>query len=84
MRTFVANVVGPALIAQTFLPLLEKGARKVIVNMSSGLASIGQGGSAVKCATYSISKTALNMLVRALCARVGCMRWWEAHSRWAA
>ncbi|KAI0628066.1 C-factor [Trametes polyzona] len=61
VRTFQANVVGPALIAQTFLPLLEKGTRKVIVNMSSGLASIGIGGGP-KCATYSISKTALNML----------------------
>ncbi|KAI0641298.1 C-factor [Trametes meyenii] len=61
LRTYQANVVGPALIAQTFLPLLEKGKRKVIVNMSSGLASIGLG-LGPKCATYSISKTALNML----------------------
>lgn len=62
VRTYQANVIGPALIAQTFLPLLEKGTRKVIVNMSSGLASIAiDCGS--KCATYSISKTALNMLV---------------------
>ncbi|OSD04970.1 C-factor [Trametes coccinea BRFM310] len=60
-RTFQANVLGPALIAQTYLPLLEKGTRKVIVNMSSGLASIGLG-LGPKCATYSISKTALNML----------------------
>ncbi|KAJ8463203.1 hypothetical protein ONZ51_g10408 [Trametes cubensis] len=61
LRTIKANLIGPAIIAQTYLPLLEKGKRKVIVNMSSGLASIGlaQGE---KCATYSISKTALNML----------------------
>ncbi|KAH9848800.1 C-factor [Lenzites betulinus] len=61
VRTFQANVVGPALIAQAFLPLLEKGDRKVIVNMSSGLASIDLN-CGPKCATYSISKTALNML----------------------
>lgn len=45
------------------MPLLEKGGRKVIVNMTSGLASIGLDFGA-KNATYSISKTALNMLVR--------------------
>ncbi|KAI0765958.1 C-factor [Trametes elegans] len=61
LRTFQTNVVGPALIAQTFLPLLEKGQRKVIVNMSSGLASIGLD-CGPKCTTYSISKAALNML----------------------
>ncbi|CDO69112.1 hypothetical protein BN946_scf185042.g14 [Trametes cinnabarina] len=61
LRTFQVNVLGPAVIAQTYLPLLEKGRRKVIVNMSTGLASIGldQGP---KCTTYSISKAALNML----------------------
>ncbi|KAI0375982.1 C-factor [Pilatotrama ljubarskyi] len=61
LRTYQANVIGPALIAQTYLPLLEKGKRKVIVNMSSGLASIGLD-LGPKCASYSISKTALNML----------------------
>ncbi|KAI0325655.1 C-factor [Cubamyces sp. BRFM 1775] len=61
LRTIKANVIGPALIAQTYLPLLEKGKRKVIVNMTSGLASIGLD-LGDKCATYSISKTALNML----------------------
>ncbi|KAI8974773.1 C-factor [Trametes punicea] len=61
IRTFQTNVIGPAVIAQTYLPLLEKGKRKVIVNMSTGLASIGLD-CGPKCATYSISKTALNML----------------------
>ncbi|KAI9068430.1 NAD(P)-binding protein, partial [Trametes sanguinea] len=61
IRTFQANVIGPAVLAQTYLPLLEKGRRKVIVNMSSGLASIGLN-LGPKCVTYSISKTALNML----------------------
>ncbi|KAJ3478017.1 hypothetical protein NLI96_g10049 [Meripilus lineatus] len=60
-KTFEANVIGPALLAQVYLPYLEKGRRKVIMNMTSGLASMGLNiGS--KNATYSVSKTALNML----------------------
>ncbi|KAI0726515.1 sniffer [Fomitopsis betulina] len=59
--TLWANVAGPALLGAVYLPLLEKGGRKVIVNMTSGLASIGLDFGA-KNATYSISKTALNML----------------------
>lgn len=57
-----SNVVAPALIGKYFLPLLEKGERKVIMNMTSGLASMALDlGS--KCSSYSISKTAVNMLV---------------------
>ncbi|KAL6307034.1 NAD-P-binding protein [Sparassis latifolia] len=61
MRTLIANVVGPALIAQLYLPFIEKSRRKVIVNVTSSLASIGLD-IGPKSATYSISKTALNML----------------------
>ncbi|KAH9836036.1 C-factor [Rhodofomes roseus] len=61
LDTLRANVGGPALMGTVYLPLLEKGRRKVIVNMTSGLASIGLDFGA-KNATYSISKTALNML----------------------
>lgn len=57
-----SNVVGPALIAQHFLPLLKKGGRKVIINMTSGLGSISKD-LGPKCSIYSISKAALNMLV---------------------
>ncbi|KAI0753992.1 hypothetical protein C8Q80DRAFT_1216281 [Daedaleopsis nitida] len=60
-RTMQSNVIGPGLLAQAYLPLLEKGTKKTIVNMSSGLASIGLGLGG-KCTTYSVSKTALNML----------------------
>ena len=60
---FQHNVVGPALITQAFIPLLQKGNRKVIMNMTSGLASIGLD-IGPKCCAYSISKAALNMLVR--------------------
>ena len=57
-----SNVAGPALIAQHFLPLLKRGGRKLIINMTSGLGSISKD-LGPKCCTYSISKAALNMLV---------------------
>ena len=63
LRTVHANVLGPALVAQAYLPLLERGAKKTVVNVSSGLASVGLACGA-KNASYSISKAALNMLVR--------------------
>ncbi|PCH39153.1 NAD(P)-binding protein [Wolfiporia cocos MD-104 SS10] len=55
------NVGAPALLTQLCLPLIERGRRKVIVNATSGLASIGLDIGA-KCTSYSVSKTALNML----------------------
>ncbi|OSX61329.1 hypothetical protein POSPLADRAFT_1074902 [Postia placenta MAD-698-R-SB12] len=61
LETLQVNVAGPALMAQVYLPYLERGRRKVIVNTTSGLASIGLDFGA-KNATYSVSKTALNML----------------------
>lgn len=62
-----SNVLGPALIAKAFLPALEKSGESdrppIVMNTSSGLGSIGlQCGP--KEAIYSISKVALNMLVR--------------------
>lgn len=58
-----SNVAGPATLAQVYLPYLEKSKRKVIVNMSSGLGSVGLDCGS-KCSIYSVSKAALNMLVR--------------------
>ncbi|KAI0687485.1 hypothetical protein C8Q76DRAFT_803441 [Earliella scabrosa] len=60
-RTMESNLIGLGVLAQVYLHLLEKGQKKTIVNMLSGLASLGLdlGG---KSTTYSISKTALNML----------------------
>jgi NAD(P)-dependent dehydrogenase (short-subunit alcohol dehydrogenase family) len=63
-KTFHTNVVGPALMAQLFCPLVEKSKRKVIVNTSSGIGSFG-GDTGSIVASYSISKAALNMLVSA-------------------
>ncbi|THH10820.1 hypothetical protein EW146_g8251 [Bondarzewia mesenterica] len=61
MRSFQANVAGPAFIAQTYLPFIERSTRKVIMNMTSGLGSIGLN-CGKKNASYSITKTALHML----------------------
>ncbi|KAI0641285.1 NAD-P-binding protein [Trametes meyenii] len=62
------NVAGPALITQIALPYLTKGQDKKVVHLSSGAGSIGSVGNwgealAIGGASYSISKTALNMLV---------------------
>jgi NAD(P)-dependent dehydrogenase (short-subunit alcohol dehydrogenase family) len=64
-KTLVSNVIGPTLVYQTFQRFLMKSARPVVANMSSGAGSIGMdlGPSA---GAYSVSKTALNMLVRTI------------------
>ncbi|CCM04760.1 uncharacterized protein FIBRA_06950 [Fibroporia radiculosa] len=61
LEVLQTNVGAPALLGQLYFPYLEKGTRKVIVNVSTGLASIGLNAGP-KCNSYSISKTALNML----------------------
>ncbi|TBU27966.1 NAD(P)-binding protein [Dichomitus squalens] len=61
LRTMQVNVVGPMLLYQVYLPLLEKGKKKTVINVSSTLASIGLNHG-VKSTSYSISKAALNML----------------------
>ncbi|KAI0353986.1 NAD-P-binding protein [Trametes cingulata] len=60
MRT---NVAGPALFSQICLPFLEKGKRKVILNISStggSIASVDRVGA--RFTSYAMSKAALNML----------------------
>ncbi|KAI0367404.1 NAD-P-binding protein [Pilatotrama ljubarskyi] len=60
-HTFLINVAGTAHVSQAYLPLLEKGTKKTIVNVSSSLGSIGFDLGPIY-ASYSITKTALNML----------------------
>ncbi|EJU04285.1 NADP-binding protein [Dacryopinax primogenitus] len=60
MDTIKNCVLGPALVVQALVALVEKGNKKVIMNMTSGLASIGLD-CGPKNASYSIAKTALNM-----------------------
>ncbi|OJT07885.1 hypothetical protein TRAPUB_1217 [Trametes pubescens] len=66
LETLRTNTVGPALLTAACAPLLDAGARKTVLNVSSGLGSIagadkvpGTGPRAV--ASYSMSKAALNM-----------------------
>jgi len=65
-KDMTTNVLGPALVAQAFLPFLERSSQKnqlpVVVNMSSGMGSIGRNPSPTVSALYSMTKAALNML----------------------
>ncbi|EGO04106.1 hypothetical protein SERLA73DRAFT_175866 [Serpula lacrymans var. lacrymans S7.3] len=61
LKSITSNVIGPALISRALYPAIEKSTRKVVVNMTSGLASI-QSNHGPKATSYSISKCALNML----------------------
>jgi NAD(P)-dependent dehydrogenase (short-subunit alcohol dehydrogenase family) len=66
-RCLLVNSVAPLMMAQTFFPLLEKGSRPVVVNISSNSGSIAQkraGGDTGY--GYSSSKTALNMMTKML------------------
>jgi NAD(P)-dependent dehydrogenase (short-subunit alcohol dehydrogenase family) len=59
-RTFEVNSVGPLRVVQHSLPLLRKGRRKLIVNVSSEAGSIGDSKRKTEFA-YCMSKSALNM-----------------------
>jgi len=60
-RVFAVNSTGPVLVTRALMGPLRKGSRKVVVNISSQLASIrnNTGGSSYG---YRASKAALNML----------------------
>src|SRR5262249_28283652 len=60
-RVLRTNVVGPALLTKALLPMLRRGRRKVVVNMSSSLGSLRLTPGGMSYA-YDISKAALNML----------------------
>jgi NAD(P)-dependent dehydrogenase (short-subunit alcohol dehydrogenase family) len=65
---FETNVFGVVRVTQAFLPLLERSAHPVIVNVSSGMGSVAVTSdpsrleSTLTSITYPVSKTALNML----------------------
>ncbi|KAK6002550.1 hypothetical protein QM012_001300 [Aureobasidium pullulans] len=58
------NVIGTQRVTSAFMPLLEQGTQKKIINMSSGLGSFAYATRTATMPTdaYIISKTALNML----------------------
>ena len=65
VETMEVNTFGPLRMAQQFLPLLEKGDRKLIINVSSEAGSISDCWRESEFA-YSMSKAALNMQSRIL------------------
>src|SRR5262249_22560278 len=60
-RVFQTNVFGQALLVRALLPLLRRGKRKTIANVSSSLGSLAVTTGRSACA-YCCSKSALNML----------------------
>ena len=58
---FRTNVIGPALLTKALLPLLRRGRRKVVVDVSSSLGSLASTTGGFSYA-YCASKAALNML----------------------
>ena len=62
---FDVNAFGPLRVTQQFLPLLEKGSRKLILNISSEAGSIGNSRRTSEYG-YCMSKAALNMQSRIL------------------
>jgi NAD(P)-dependent dehydrogenase (short-subunit alcohol dehydrogenase family) len=67
-EVYDVNVFGPVRVLHAFLPLLERSAAPVVVNVSSGLGSIANSAdpestySALVVPAYFSSKAALNML----------------------
>lgn len=60
-RVFDTNAFGPALLTQALLPNLVKSRRKLVLNITSTLGSIGAGMPGFSYA-YCASKTALNKI----------------------
>jgi NAD(P)-dependent dehydrogenase (short-subunit alcohol dehydrogenase family) len=77
--TFETNVFGPVRVLRAFTGLLDASAAPVVVNVSSGVGSLGYASDAAGPAAgilllgYPASKAALNMLT---------VKWARAHPRW--
>lgn len=63
-QTLAVNTLGPLRVIQALMPNLRQGQRKLIVNMSSQLGSIG--GSTGTWYAYRTSKAALNQITKTL------------------
>ena len=64
-RTFLINSIAPLMMVEACFPLLEKGERPVVVNLSSLNGSISRWDRAGKY-SYCASKAALNMITKGL------------------
>ena len=65
LPTYQVNAIGPLMLVKYALPLLRKGNKKLIVNISSEAGSIGACGRTREY-SYCMSKAALNMASRIL------------------
>jgi NAD(P)-dependent dehydrogenase (short-subunit alcohol dehydrogenase family) len=81
MRTvYETNVFGPVRVLHAFIPLLEKSEAPVVVNVSSGVGSLGLAAdpdgpwSEANYPVYASSKAALNMLTIRYAAALPNMR----------
>jgi len=66
-ESFATNAAGPMLVTQALAPLLEKGKKPKVVNITSELGSLSMA-KRFGTPSYSISKAALNMVTRQLAA----------------
>ncbi|MBS0571011.1 MAG: SDR family oxidoreductase [Proteobacteria bacterium] len=67
LDSFAANTIGPVLLTQALVALLEKGANPRVMNLSTRLSSLA-GTTAFGTPSYAMSKAALNMATRQLAA----------------
>ena len=64
MMTYQVNTLGPYFVSEALVPNLKKSESPRIVNVSSGLGQLTDGGGSAR--GYSFSKAALNMVTRNL------------------
>jgi NAD(P)-dependent dehydrogenase (short-subunit alcohol dehydrogenase family) len=69
---FRVNAIGPMLVTRALLPNLERGRRRIIAGITSGLASIEHSNGGWY--GYRASKTALNMFIRTLAGELASKR----------
>ena len=73
LEAYQINVIGPILVAQSLIPLLEKGKERLLVNVSTRMASILDNSSG-RLAPYRCSKVALNMWTKSLSIEIPWLR----------
>jgi NAD(P)-dependent dehydrogenase (short-subunit alcohol dehydrogenase family) len=81
INTFKTNTLGPILLTQTLLPLLQASQNPRIVNITSNLGSLTENTSGGFPA-YRLSKVALNMFTRTLAAEEPEMIVLSLHPGW--
>lgn len=65
LEAFKINTIAPVMIAQNLIPQISKGHDKIIINISSDMASINMNKSGGRC-IYRTTKSALNAATRCM------------------